>query len=100
MIIIGWVLEALLWTFLALLWIRFVAGWVQAFARSWVPHGVVLVLLELTYSATDPPIKVLRRLIPPLRIGSVAVDLSSMLVLLGAWLLLMLNRMLFGLYGQ
>ena len=54
MIIIGWVLEALLWTFLALLWIRFVAGWVQVFARSWVPHGVVLVLLELTYSATDP----------------------------------------------
>lgn len=95
--IIGQVLEAILWTFLALLWIRFVAGWVQAFARVWSPRGAVLVLLEATYTVTDPPIKALRRLIPPLRIGSVAVDLSSMLVLLGAWLLLMLNRMLFAL---
>jgi YggT family protein len=96
-LIIGQVLEAILWTFLALLWIRFVAGWVQAFARVWSPRGAVLVLLEATYTVTDPPIKALRRLIPPLRIGSVAVDLSSMLVLLGAWLLLMLNRMLFAL---
>lgn len=95
--IIGQVLEAILWTFLALLWIRFVAGWVQAFARVWSPRGAVLVLLEATYTVTDPPIKALRRLIPPLRIGTVAVDLSSMLVLLGAWLLLMLNRMLFAL---
>jgi YggT family protein len=53
--------------------------------------------LEFTYTITDPPIKVLRRVIPPLRLGSVAVDLSSLLVLLGAWLLLMLNRMLFAL---
>jgi YggT family protein len=96
-LIIGQVLEAILWTFLALLWIRFVAGWVQAFARVWSPRGAVLVLLEATYTVTDPPIKALRRLIPPLRIGTVAVDLSSMLVLLGAWLLLMLNRMLFAL---
>jgi YggT family protein len=96
-VVLGWILEALLWSFLALLWVRFVAGWVQAFARSWSPHGVVLVILEFTYTITDPPIKVLRRVIPPLRLGSVAVDLSSLLVLLGAWLLLMLNRMLFAL---
>lgn len=92
---VGQVIDALLWTFLALLWVRFVAGWVQAFARSWAPRGLVLVLLEVTYTVTDPPIKALRRVIPPLRLGSVAVDLSSMLVLLGAWLLLVLNRVLF-----
>ncbi len=95
--ILGQIIEGVLWTFLALLWVRFVAGWVQAFARVWSPRGFILVVLEFTYTVTDPPIKALRRVIPPLRIGSVAVDLSSLLVLLGAWLLLMLNRMLFSL---
>ncbi|HQR25800.1 MAG TPA: YggT family protein [Nocardioides sp.] len=97
MVIVGWILEIVLWSFMALLWVRFVAGWVQAFARSWSPHGPLLVLLEITYTVTDPPIKALRRVIPPLRIGGVAIDLSSMLVLLGAWLLLMVNRMIFAL---
>lgn len=92
---IGWTLELVLWLFLALLWVRFVAGWVQAFARAWVPHGPLLVFLESTYTATDPPIKALRRLIPPLRVGGVAIDLSPLLVLLGAWLLLILNRVIF-----
>ena len=47
------------------------------------PHGVLLVLLEIVYSVTDPPIKALRRVIPPLRLGNVALDLSFLLVLIG-----------------
>jgi YggT family protein len=74
--------------------VRFVVDWVQIFARSWVPHGVLLVLLEGVYSVTDPPIKALRRVIPPLRIGNFALDLSMLLVFVGAYILLRVNRSL------
>ena len=48
----------------------------------------LLVVLEVVYSITDPPIKALRRVIPPLRIGSVALDLSFLIVMVGAYILL------------
>jgi YggT family protein len=86
------VIEIVLWVFIALLWIRFVVDWVQVFARSWTPTGPLLVGLEGVYSATDPPIKALRRVIPPLRIGSVALDLSFLIVMIAAYVLLQVNR--------
>lgn len=91
---VGLVIHVLLWFFLAFLWVRFVFDWVQVFARSWSPSGPLLVVLEVVYSVTDPPIKALRRVIPPLRLGSVALDLSFLLVLVGAYLLLRLNQVL------
>ncbi len=81
-----------LWLFLALMFIRFIVDWVQVFARSWSPTGVVLVVLEIVYSITDPPIMFFRRFIPPLRLGSVALDLSFMIVLVICYLLLILVR--------
>lgn len=86
--IVGTVLYVVLWAFIGLLWVRFVVDWVQVFARSWQPRGFLLVLLETVYSVTDPPIKALRRVIPPLRIGSIALDLSFLIVLLVAYVLL------------
>ena len=86
--IFGQTLYLLLFFFIALLWIRFVVDWVQVFARRWEPHGPLLVALEGVYTATDPPIVALRRVIPPLRIGSVDLDLSFLLVMVTAWLLL------------
>lgn len=91
---VGLIIHGVLWFFLALLWIRFVFDWVQVFARSWSPRGPLLVVLELIYSITDPPIKALRKVIPPLRLGSVALDLSFLLVLIGTYLLMRLNAML------
>jgi YggT family protein len=84
----GLTLYYLLFFFIALLWIRFIVDWVQVFARRWEPHGPLLVALEGVYTATDPPIVALRRVIPPLRIGQVALDLSFLLVMVTAWLLL------------
>ncbi|SFC04458.1 YggT family protein [Nocardioides terrae] len=84
------VVVVLLWAFIGLLWVRFVVDWVQVFARSWQPRGILLVALEIVYSITDPPIKALRRVIPPLRLGSIALDLSFLIVLLVAYLLLRL----------
>ena len=82
------IIHGALWIFIALMWIRFVVDWVQVFARSWTPTGFLLVVLELVYSATDPPIKALRRVIPPLRIGTVSIDLSFIIVMIAAYLLL------------
>ncbi len=77
-----------LWLFIALLFVRFIVDWVQVFARSWSPKGPILVVLEIVYTITDPPILFLRRFIPPLRLGSVALDLSFMIVLIICYLLL------------
>jgi YggT family protein len=77
-----------LWIFIALMWIRFVVDWVQVFARNWSPTGFLLVVLEIVYSATDPPIKALRKVIPPLRIGTIAIDLSFIIVMIVAYMLL------------
>jgi YggT family protein len=90
--VVGIVVELVLWFFILLLLTRIVADYVQMFARSWSPRGPVLVLLEVTYSATDPPIRLLRRVIPPLRIGGVALDLSILIVLLIAYVLLRVNQ--------
>ncbi len=88
---VGSIIQIVLWVFIALLWVRFVVDWVQIFARSWSPRGPLLVGLEGVYSATDPPIKALRRVIPPLRIGSVSLDLSFLIVMIAAYVLLSLN---------
>ncbi|TIC80984.1 YggT family protein [Nocardioides sp. GY 10127] len=89
--IIDWVLSA----FLFFMLIRFIVDWVQVFARSWSPKGVILVVLEVVYSVTDPPILFLRRFIPPLRLGSIALDLSFILVLVIVYLLQALNAIIF-----
>jgi YggT family protein len=93
--IVGSIIHVLLFIFIALLWIRFIVDWVQVFARSWSPHGILLVILEVVYSVTDPPIKALRRVIPPLRIGNFALDLSFLIVLVGAYVLLRVNQAVF-----
>ena len=71
----------LLWIFFILLIARLVLDYVQMFARSWRPTGVALVLAEVVYTITDPPLKALRRVIPPLRIGGIALDLSFLVVI-------------------
>ena len=68
------------WIFLVLLLARLVFEYVFMFAREYTPTGPVLVIVESVYSATDPPLKFLRRFIPPLRLGRVAVDLSFLVL--------------------
>ena len=93
MSLVGSILYVAVWIFIAFLWVRFIVDWVQVFARSWSPRGVLLVILEAVYSVTDPPIKALRRVIPPLRIGNFALDLSFLIVMVAAYLLLRLIAM-------
>ena len=77
-----------LYAFLALLFVRFIIDWVMVFARNWRPTGVVAAVLELAYSATDPPLRLLRRLIPPLRLGSFALDIAFLLLFIVCYVLI------------
>ena len=76
--------------FFVLLIGRLVVDWIQVFARDWRPRGVTLVLAEAIYSATDPPLKALRRVVPPLRLGQVQLDLAFMILFFVTYLLLQL----------
>jgi YggT family protein len=77
-----------LFFFWLLLTARIVAELVRAFARQWVPVGPSAVALELIFTITDPPVKLLRRVIPVVRIGGVGLDLSIMVLLLVVFILM------------
>jgi YggT family protein len=79
--VIAWTIVAyVLLLFLLLLIARMIHGWVQVFARDFRPSGPAVLFLELIYTATDPPLKALRRVIPPLRVGQMSIDLSFLVV--------------------
>ncbi|WP_406830346.1 YggT family protein [Pedococcus sp. KACC 23699] len=59
---------------------RLVLDWVQVFAREWRPRGVLLIVAEAIYSITDPPLKALRRVVPPLQLGSIRLDLAFLIL--------------------
>lgn len=87
---VGQVLTLVLWIALLLLIARFVLDWVQMLARNWRPRGVIAVVCEGLYSVTDPPLRAVRRVIPPLRLGAVMLDLSPMVLIIGIYILLAL----------
>lgn len=74
--------------YMILLVARLVLEWIRAYAREYRPSGLLLVLFEVVYTLTDPPVNGLRRLIPPLRLGAVVLDLSLMILLLVGWIAL------------
>lgn len=82
------VLSIVLYLFLLFLIGRLVLEYVQRFARSWRPTGVVLVLAEATYTITDPPLKLLKRFIPDVRLGNVAFDLSFTVLFVVVWVMI------------
>ena len=92
---VGAILLLVLNVFLGLMLIRLVVDWVQVFARSWSPKGPVLFVLEIVYTITDPPIVFVRRFVPPLRLGAIALDTSFIIVLVAVYLLLELNTIVF-----
>ena len=82
------VLRYVLTIYLVILVGRMIFGWIQVFARDWRPTGIVLVVAEAIFTVTDPPLKFLRRFIPPLRLGMVAMDLSFMVLFIVVLILL------------
>ncbi len=82
------VIHIALMCFLIVLIFRLVMEWVFQFARSWHPGKAMVVILEATYTVTDPPLKLLRRFIPPLRLGGVALDLSFFVLMIIVYILI------------
>ncbi|MGA8047131.1 MAG: YggT family protein [Dermatophilaceae bacterium] len=78
----------LLYLYLLVLFARLILSWVQVFSREWRPKGPVLVLAEGVYTLTDPPLRALRKVLPPLRIGGVALDLAFFVLVLLIYILL------------
>ena len=69
--------------FFAVLICRLILDWIQALAREWRPRGPILVFSEGVYTVTDPPLKFLRRLIPPLSLGGIRLDLAFLVLMVG-----------------
>ncbi|OUZ09538.1 YggT family protein [Aeromicrobium sp. PE09-221] len=72
------VLQVAIWLVIA----RFVVDWIQVLARQWRPSGFVAVICEVIYTVTDPPLRALRKVIPPIRLGQVMLDLSPMILII------------------
>lgn len=90
------VLNLLLLGYLLTLWLRIGLDLMMAFVRDWRPKGATLVLAETAYTLTDPPLRALRRILPPLRLGPVALDFSVAITMLGVILLMTILAALLG----
>jgi len=83
MVALGFVLTVLYWVLLAFflaLVARFVLSLIVMFAPQWHPKGPLLLLFELIYSVTDPFLRPLRRILPPIGAGGIRIDLSMLML--------------------
>jgi YggT family protein len=94
-VLVGSVINFILFACIIVLLARFVLDWVQMFARQWRPKGAVAVLCEGLYSLTDPPLRGVRKFVPPARLGGAAIDFSPMILLIGIYLLRAVNARIF-----
>ena len=84
---IGWGLSVLINLYMMVLLARVILDWGLFFARGWRPSGILLVLANVLYALTDPPIRWIGRFVPPLRLGPVAFDMAFLIVILGLGIL-------------
>ncbi len=81
-------LSTLIWLFLLLLIARMIIGLIMVFARDFQPSGALVIIFEFVMTVTDPPLRALRRVIPPLRIGQVSLDLAFLVLFIALQILL------------
>ena len=82
----------ILFLYLLVLRGRLIFDFVQVFAREWRPSGFVLIIVEGIYTLTEPPLKLIRRVVPPLRLGQVSLDLGFLILLIGIQILIGILR--------
>lgn len=87
---IGVILANVIWLYLLVLTARAILSLVPLFIRDWQPRGVLLVVAEFIYTLTDPPLRRLRRIVPPVRLGGVQLDLAFLVLYLGLTMLMRL----------
>lgn len=76
--------------FFIAMWVRFILDWVRVLAPAWRPKGFGVVAAEVVFTVTDPPLRAIRRVIRPIRIGGAALDFGWSIVMLGVVLLIYL----------
>ena len=84
---IATILYVIVSLFIVLMWVRFAIDLAPLFSRDWRPRGAILVVAEFVFTITDPPIKLVRRAVPPLRTSGAVIDFSWTIVLLAAIIL-------------
>jgi YggT family protein len=95
MFIIGTVIGWVLWVFLLVLFARMILSWIPVLVREWQPRGPMLVVAEVIYSVTDPPLRALRKVLKPVRIGNMMLDLAFIGLAIGVSILMQVNRAVF-----
>ncbi len=86
--IVASIVYFLLVLYLVAMWVRFAFDLAVVWRRSWRPRGPLLVIAEAVYTITDPPIRLVRRFIPPLRLGGAALDFAWTIVMLAVIILM------------
>ncbi|MEN9711174.1 MAG: hypothetical protein RL441_1166 [Actinomycetota bacterium] len=84
---LGLIVAQLLGLYVWVLIGRIIIDYVMMFSQSWRPQGFVLALVDIVFRLTDPPLRFLRRFIPPLRLGSISLDLSFLVLIFGVQVL-------------
>jgi YggT family protein len=92
---VGVVIDWILWIFLLILFARMILSWVPVLVRDWEPRGPMLVVAEIIYSITDPPLRLLRKVLKPVRVGSMMLDLAFIGLAIGVSILMQINRTIF-----
>ena len=76
------IVHLVLLLYILVLFARLILDYIPLFNREWRPKGPGLIVAEIVYTITDPPIRFFRRLIPPLRIGTLSLDFGFALTML------------------
>ncbi len=85
--ITSWIVLALN-LFLLALFLRLILDYVRMFKPGWRPRGLILPIAEIIYIITDKPLSFVRRFVPPLRLGGVALDLYFLVLFFGTQILI------------
>lgn len=79
---IATVVYLILITYLVVLWARFIIDLARVLNRNWRPRGLMVVVAEFVFTITDPPIRAVRKILPPVRVGGAALDFSWSIVMI------------------
>ena len=95
MVVVGFIIDKILWIFLLILFARMILSWVPVLVRDWEPRGPMLVVAEIIYSITDPPLLLLRKVLKPVRVGNMMLDLAFIGLAILVSILMQINRSVF-----
>ena len=95
MIVVGSLINGILYIFLLIMFARMILSWVPVLVRDWEPRGPMLIFAEIVYSVTDPPLRMLRKVLRPVRVGNMMLDLAFIGLAILVSILIQVNASIF-----